>query len=225
MKQFWRSIRRYILPPIGYFLARAVGVTLRIEVRGADHLDQISGGKILAGWHGSTFVAANYFKGQGLWTIISKSRDGDMQDKIFRRFGFKTVRGSSGRGGARAVVESIRVLKSGETMAFTPDGPRGPKGVVQPGIMLMAKKSGAALIPAGIAADRRWFAPTWDSYMVPKPFARCVIQFGEPIYVPRSANEDEVEQLRLKLEADIHRNQAQADARMGHRVPEADDRD
>jgi lysophospholipid acyltransferase (LPLAT)-like uncharacterized protein len=216
MKKWWRSARGKLLPGLIYFVARLIGKTLRIRVVGLAEIESLPGGKILAGWHGKTFVAANYFKGKGVWTIISQSRDGEAQDRIFRKFGFKTIRGSTGRGGVRAAVEAIKVLRQGAMMAFTPDGPRGPSGVVQGGIMLMAQKSGAALVAAGVSANRRWLLGTWDRYMIPKPFSKAIMIFGDPIYVPADADEAKLEELRLQLENDMHRLEAEADRRMGH---------
>ncbi|HZH98856.1 MAG TPA: DUF374 domain-containing protein, partial [Fimbriimonadaceae bacterium] len=147
MKQWWRDRRPYVVSGGVYFAARLIGKSLRLRVEGHERLAEIEGGKIVCGWHGRSLIPANFFKGKGVWAIISLSRDGEMQKRIFTKFGFQIIRGSTGRGGARAAVESIRVLRTGDTMAVTPDGPRGPSGVVQPGVILMAQKSGAALIP------------------------------------------------------------------------------
>jgi hypothetical protein len=193
-------------------------VTLRIKVEGFEEYSDNERGAIFAGWHGRTFVPALFFRGKGVWTLISQSRDGQIQNWIFSRLGFKTIRGSTGRGGVKAAAESIRVLKTGATMAFTPDGPRGPSGVVQGGIMLMARKSGAALVPVGVSASWRYHMPTWDRYMIPLPFTRCVVIFGDPIFVSSDAIEEEVEHARLALEKGIAEVQRQADARFGHIV-------
>lgn len=215
LKQAWRNVRPSILAPIIFGVARLVGATLRIEARFL--AEPVPGkGRVLAGWHGRTFAAASYFRGQGVYTIISQSKDGDMQDRIFRWFGFRTIRGSTGRGGVQALRESIAVLSEGGTMAFTPDGPRGPSHVVQAGIIAMARRSGAALVPVGVSADRRWLAPTWDRYMVPKPFARCLMLFGEPIYVPEDADEAAMEAARSRLESEMVRLEREAEAEMGH---------
>ena len=201
---------------LGYAAARAIGATLRIELKGGQHLEG-GGGKIVAGWHGETFVPAMFWRGKGVWTIISQSRDGEMQARVFGRLGFKVIRGSTGRGGVRAAVEAINVLRDGALMAFTPDGPRGPSGVVQGGLLLMAKKSGAAIIPAGVSSRRRWRLGTWDRYQIPKPFSRAVIVLGEPIEVPAHATEIELEQSRLRVEAEIRRLQNEAERAMGHK--------
>jgi lysophospholipid acyltransferase (LPLAT)-like uncharacterized protein len=216
MKPLWRKVRGKIFRGLIYHVASLIGRTLRIESPRLQEVLDRPGGKIIAGWHGRSLVAGVVFRNRGVYTIISHSRDGEMQNYIFRKFGFKTIRGSSSRGGIKAAVESIRVLRKGGAMAFTPDGPRGPSGVVQTGIMVMAQKSGAPIIPGAFHADRRWVLGTWDSYMVPKPFARVVLLFGDPIFVPKEATPEEVEALRLHLQDEMHRLENEAAVQVGH---------
>lgn len=210
MKEWWRARRAVILPGMIYRVARMIYATLRLKVVGYEAVRDLPCGKIFCGWHGITLIPANFFSHRQVWVIISLSRDGEMQARIFSKFGFNIIRGSTGRGGARALVESIRVLKAKGVMAITPDGPRGPSGVVQGGVLTMAQKSGCALVPVGVYARPAWFAPTWDRYMVPWFFARAVFLMDEPIYVPPDASEDEVEALRLKLQEAIAKTQAEA---------------
>ena len=172
---------------------------------------------IFCGWHGRSFSFSDYFRNRNWWVIISHSSDGEIQNKIFTRLGYRVIRGSTGRGGVRAAVEAIRALKEGGTMGMTPDGPRGPSGVVQGGVMLMAQKSGAGLVPVGIASRPCLTAKSWDKYTVPRPFAKCLMIFGEPLYVPLRSSEDEVEQVRLKLESEIHRLEKEAEEKLGLR--------
>lgn len=219
MKAWWRRVRPYVLSNLIYAIARGIGLTLRIQSVGWEAVKDLPIGRIYTGWHGRSFIPANFFRGRGVWAIISHSRDGEMQTRIFSRFGFQIIRGSSGRGGERALVESIRVLRKGDEMAITPDGPRGPAGVVQPGVLLMAKKTGAALVPVGSSARRAWYAPTWDRYMVAKPFSKSVFVFGDPIYVPADANDKAVEAIRQQLEQAIHETQAKAEAIVGAQPP------
>lgn len=216
MKKWWRNRRPYVLGPLIFLVARAIGITLRIRCPGYERYRDHVGGVIFAGWHGRTFAAATFFRKQGLWTIISQSKDGDMQNIVFRGFGFNTIRGSTGRGGVRAAAESIRVLRKGARMAFTPDGPRGPSGVVQMGIILMAQKSGATLVPVGVSARRRWLAPSWDRYMIPKPFSEVVMVFGSPHVLASGASPDEVEAFRLGFEREMHELEQEAERKMGH---------
>ena len=216
MKAWWRRVRPNVLPFPIYCLVRLIGMTLKIQIEGFEPYKNMPGGKIYAGWHGRTLLAALFFRGQGVWTIISQSKDGEMQNRIFKKFGFKTIRGSTGRGGAQAAIESINVLKEGNSMAFPPDGPRGPSGIVQPGIMLMARKSGAVLVPVGVSANRRWLIPAWDKYMIPKPFAKGIMIFGEGKTVPPKATPEEIEEIRLWLESEMHRLEQLAEQKMGH---------
>lgn len=215
LKQWWRNVRPYVLSSLIYGLARTLGRTIRLEVQGFEKVKDLPHGKIYAGWHGVTLIPANFLKGRGAWVIISHSRDGEMQSRIFSKFGFQIIRGSTGRGGERALVESIRVLRKGGEMAMTPDGPRGPSGVVQPGVVMMARKSGAALIPVGISAKPAWRAPTWDRYLVPYPFAKGIFAFGEPIYLSENADEEEQERVRLQLEEAIHAMQTDVERQLG----------
>jgi lysophospholipid acyltransferase (LPLAT)-like uncharacterized protein len=170
---------------------------------------------IFCGWHGRSFAFSDYFRQRGWYVIISHSSDGEMQNRVFKKLGYKVIRGSTGRGGVRAAVEAIRALKEGGTMAMTPDGPRGPSGVVQGGVMLMAQKSGAGLIPVGISARPRIVAKSWDKYIIPLPFSKILMIFGEPIYVPLKATEEEIEAVRLQLESEIHRLEQLAESELG----------
>lgn len=215
MKKWWRRNRARVLSGIVYAFVRFVGLTLRLDRRGLHHLKGPTG-KVVCGWHGKSLIPANFFKGRGVWALFSLSNDGELQSKIFMRFGFQVIRGSTGRGGARAAIEAIRVLRSGETMAITPDGPRGPSGVVQGGVMLMAQKSGAALVPVGSSARWRILAGSWDRYMIPLPFSKAMISFGEPVFVHEDATEEQVEALRLKLQTAIHALERECEKAMGH---------
>lgn len=213
-----RAWRRGLLPkvaPLVAFLAGCIGRTLRIQTEGWERYRDHQGPLIFAGWHGRSFVATTFFRGKGLWIIVSNSRDGEMQTRIFQRFGFQTIRGSTGREGVKAAIEGIRALKAGGWMALTPDGPRGPSGILQPGILMMAQKSGALIVPVGIDAKRRWIAKSWDQYMIPKPFSPVRMLFGDPISVPTEMTPEEHEAIRLQVEQALHaieRRAAQHDA-------------
>ena len=212
LKQLWRNVRPAFYSGLAYQLVSVIGRTLRLELKDfpADPANSI-----FCGWHGKSFIFASTFRRLGYWVIISQSKDGDMQNVVFQRLGFNVIRGSTGRGGVRAAIEAIRKLKERGTMAMTPDGPKGPSGVVQGGVMFMAHKSGAALITVGIAAKRRLVAKSWDRYIIPHPFSRAIMIAGEPLYVPADADDAQIETLRLEFERRIHEVQARADAEYG----------
>lgn len=215
MRSWWRRVRPNILGGLVARLVHLIGSTLRIEMENWEAIEAIPGGKVICGWHGRSFVAAARWRRRGYWVMISHSRDGAIQNRVFQHLGFQVIRGSTGRGGVRAAVEAIRVLRKGATMAMTPDGPRGPSGVLQDGVLFMAQKSGAALVPVGISARPCVRAKSWDRYLVPLPFAKAIMIFGEPMYVRAEADSEEIEAVRRAFEAEIHRLEALADGRMG----------
>lgn len=196
---------------IGYL--KLLAGTMRFKKVNYQPIKDLTGPKIVAGWHGRSLAYAVHFRNKGEWVIISHSRDGEIQNRVFKKMGFQVIRGSTGRGGIRAAIEGIKALRDGGTMAITPDGPRGPSGVLQGGVMLMAQKSGAALVPIGISSKPCIYAKSWDRYQLPLPFAKCIMIFGEPIYVPAEATEPEVEAIRLKMEAEMHRLEREADGK------------
>ncbi len=199
-----------------YGVIRALGATLRVRIENDAPLRELDCGKIVCGWHGRSLIPGVAYRNRGYWVIVSHSRDGRMQTRIFERLGYRVIRGSTGRGGARAAIESIRALREKAIFAVTPDGPRGPSGIVQGGVMTMAQKSGAALMPVGVSGRPRARVNSWDRYFVPAPFAKGLMLYGEPIFVPADASPDEVEALRQRFEREIHRVQSLADRAMGY---------
>ncbi len=211
LKDTWRDVRPGCLAMPIFLIVRLLGITWRYRIEGLERSEGIRA-RIVCGWHGRSLPYAYRFRGQGVLVIISLSRDGEMQANVFGRLGYRIIRGSTRRGGIRAAIEAVRALREGGTMALTPDGPRGPSGVVQGGAMLMAQRSGAALVPVGISARPRRLFGSWDRYMVPAPFAHIRMVFGDPIFVPAEASEEEVERLRLQLESEIHRLEGEVES-------------
>lgn len=207
-----------------YWLLRLIIPTLRLRVFGEERVREIQEdgkGVILLTWHGRTIIPICRFRKRGYWAMISTSRDGEYQNRIFQRFGWQTVRGStSARGAVQAALTITKQLKRGATLAHTPDGPRGPIHVVQPGAVFLAQKSGSPIIPVGISTYPRKLASAWDQYMVPMPFARAVWIYGEPIYIPSDAKSHQEQQLWSdRVGAEITAVEAQAEREAG--VPEA----
>jgi hypothetical protein len=206
-----------------YGLGRLVASTLRWHVIGEEQIDDLirenGKGVILVSWHGRTFLPITRFRNRGYWSMISTSRDGEYQDRIFKRFGFNTVRGStSARGAVQATVTLIKHIKSGDVAAMTPDGPRGPSGCAQPGVVFMAMRAGCPILPCGISASPRCLVPTWDRYMIPAPFSRAVMVYGEPMYIPSDAKTEEEQRLWAdKLGAQIDALEREAERLSGAR--------
>jgi lysophospholipid acyltransferase (LPLAT)-like uncharacterized protein len=133
--------------------------------------------------HGVLLPLAFTHRRRGIQVLISESRDGEMIARVVERLGFGTVRGSSSRGGLRALAELIARGREGRDLAVTPDGPRGPRGSAEPGAVIVAAKAGVPLVPVGVAAGAAWRAKSWDRFLVPKPFARVWVVYGTAIGV------------------------------------------
>lgn len=201
-----------------WLLARTIGLTLRVQRVHWERLEEAvhrGTGAIVVTWHGRSLIAANIFRHRDYWALISLSRDGEMQNHIFRRFGFQTVRGSTGRGGVRAVLQLTRKISEGGVLTFTPDGPRGPSGVVQQGTVFLAQRSGCPVVPIGISAWPRKLVHSWDRYMVPAPFAKCAMVIGEPITVPSELDDDGKARVALQIGAAISECEAEAERLVG----------
>lgn len=184
-------------------LARIIGLTLRIRFEHYEHIAEATRdgkGAILVTWHGRTFLPANVFRNKKYWALISLSRDGEIQNRIFQHFGYQTIRGSTGRGGVRGVLQLAKKLKQGGVVAFTPDGPRGPSHKVQEGTIFLAQRCGCPVIPIGSSARFRKLLPTWDHYLIPAPFTRCAFVVGEPIPVPSELDEEGKQRITEQIE-------------------------
>jgi len=183
-------------------MIRALGSTYRWRVDGFSHYESIvaSGRQpIFAFWHGRILPATLFWRDRGIVVITSQNFDGEWIAGIIRRFGYGTARGSTSRGGARAIVQLRRELADGHPAAFTVDGPRGPARGAQPGAVFLAGVTGHPLLPFHIEADRFWTTKSWDHTQVPRPFSRVAVAIGEPTYVP-DTTETTVEAKRVELE-------------------------
>jgi hypothetical protein len=132
-------------------------------------------------WHETILTTAWHHRGCGSAVMISSSRDGELIAQLSKKLGYLPARGSSTRGGREAAQALIETLKSGGNCAITPDGPRGPRRKVQPGVSMIPRHSGRSVVSIGFAAERCWRFKSWDRFMMPKPFSRCVFVYGEPI--------------------------------------------
>ena len=198
---------------IGTPLIEALGGTYTWRESGADHLAAVErSGRppIFAFWHGRILAATLYFRDRGIVVITSENFDGEWIARIIRRFGYGTARGSTSRGGVRALVQLKRDLSSGRPAAFTVDGPRGPARVAQPGAIWLASATGNPVVPFHIEAAAFWTIKSWDRHQVPKPGSDVAIAIGAPIEVPPRADEAVIERTRQLLEQTLGRLEAKA---------------
>lgn len=172
---------------------------------------------LFALWHGRMFLSIQAHRREGIVTMASQSKDGEVIAGWLTRNGYSVVRGSSTRGGSQALREMLRRVRAGNSAALTVDGPTGPPRRVQPGIVELARLSGAWILPITSSSARPRFLASWDRYLLPRPFSRNVVVYGEPFPVPRdSAPEETADRISAALDGATR----EADLRMGITPPD-----
>lgn len=212
-KQARRELGMLALKTFAPALLRALARSWRVEIQGEEHRHAIAGraGYIVWMWHGRMLIGLSLFSDRGgVRVLVSPSRDGDLAQELLLASGFKTLRGSSSRGGANAVREMLGHLDRGEGLVITPDGPRGPRHSTKPGLAWMARTTGFPILPLGMVADRAWHAASWDLFTVPKPRARVVARFGPAVSVPPDADDEEVARITDTLRGSAIRLEREA---------------
>jgi lysophospholipid acyltransferase (LPLAT)-like uncharacterized protein len=132
--------------------------------------------------------------------MISQSQDGEIIARVAEKCGWHAVRGSSSRNGGRALKEMVRHLKNSGLAAHVVDGPRGPAGIVKAGVVSMARSAGAVVVPVHISSDRAWYFHSWDRFMLPKPFAKVTLRFGDMLDLNKGEGDEVLEGHRLRLQ-------------------------
>ena len=191
----------------GYPAVGLLGRSLRWTVSGYQHyeaLERAGQQPIFAFWHGRILAATYFWRRRGIVVMTSANFDGEWIARIIERFGYGTARGSTSRGGRRALAQLRRDMRAGRPAAFTVDGPRGPARSVQPGAVWLARLTGQPILPFHIEAAPCWTVGSWDGAQIPKPFARSAIVVGQAIPAPQPADEERIESTRLELEQALH---------------------
>ena len=203
-----------VAPPVAHAYIRLLHATMRIERRGAEALDgarREPGLYILCFWH-SRFVLMPYcYPGPRIVVLSSNHRDAEALVRILRRFGIEQARGSSTAGGATGMRQILRRVAEGCDVGLTPDGPKGPRRRVQPGVIALARLTGLPIIPVTFSAFPARRLATWDRTLLPMPFSKGVFVYGRPIVVPRDTPVAGQESKRLELEAELDRITDEAD--------------
>ncbi|MCG6140283.1 lysophospholipid acyltransferase family protein [Leptospira mtsangambouensis] len=204
----------WLLPLIVVWFQRLIGFTSRFRFLTNEQYEELFKNKkpfIYSIWHTNVLYSPYLHRGKNVAVLISESKDGDYINQVVHRFGNTSVRGSSSKGGSKALKAVIQHLKKGLPAAFTPDGPRGPAFILQPGIIAAAQVTQVPIVPFHYECSRQWILErAWDKHRVPKPFTTFVVSYGEPISVPRNLNEEEFEQMRLKVERAMLENRNRA---------------
>jgi len=156
-------------------------------------------------WHRCVLPATWYFRNRRIAVLTSQSLDGEFIARVIRRFGFVPVRGSSTRGGERALREMDRILSERGAAAFTIDGPRGPRFIAKKGPVLLARTSGAPITAFYVAIQNAWVLKTWDQLIIPKPFSRMYVRVACKLFVAADADDDTMERHQAEMQAALER--------------------
>ncbi len=203
----WRRFQVATIAALGYSVIALVGRTLRWRVEGMHHLERLcQRGRtpIYAFWHGRILACTYYWRHRGIVVIASESFDGECIARIIQRFDYGTVRGSTSRGGQRAIIRLKRALADGRPIGLTVDGPRGPAQRAQPGAIWLASTSGQPVVPVHVEAARYWTAGGWDRTQIPKPFSQVALAIGTPLEVPADRADGLLEAKRQELEGALN---------------------
>ena len=197
-----------------YLLIKLVGWTARFEVIGWEHFEELAKENqtpIFAAWHESIYLGVYFWRGRRIVYMASRSFDGEYIARFLQRFGFGAVRGSSSRGGVRALIEMARLVRRGIPVGFTVDGPRGPGHIAKPGAVMLAQKTGQPIVPFHVTAARRWRIASWDRMPLPLPFTRARIELAAPIWISGGIESDlissKLDELQQKLEGICRRGE------------------
>jgi len=172
---------------------------------------------IFALWHSRLLLPCYNYKGFTFSAMVSNSADGEIVAQVLQRHGHQTIRGSTGKGGLRALLRQIADMRTHVRPGVViPDGPQGPRHKVQPGVILLAQKTGCPIIPLAYSSKKRKIFSSWDRFMLPYPWTKGVLTYGRPIEVPPSANAETLECCARQLEQELNRITAQADDYFGH---------
>ena len=201
----WRRFRRAVggaaIPWLAPSTVSLLSRSWELETLGREHSDVVIGGPggLVAMWHGRMILGVAAYGDQDIHVLVSPSKDGDLAEKLLTRFGYHVIRGSTNKRSAGALREMVKRLSRGAQIVITPDGPRGPRHSVNQGTAWLSKITGFPILPAGLVCDRAWRLKSWDRFTIPKPRARVVIAFGEPIHVSSDASTEELDQATARM--------------------------
>lgn len=198
-----QKIQIFLIQYFGYALIWISGGTLRYRTEGLEHWNSLKRNGIpviLTFWHGRIIPATWYFRKQGIVVMTSQNFDGEYIARFIRMHGYGAARGSSTRGGMRALAEMVRSVRAGKDAGFTVDGPRGPRYQAKLGPILLAKKTGAPILCFHISCKNRLQLHSWDHFQVPLPFSRAILLIAPPIYIPEQADESVLREKHAEMQ-------------------------
>lgn len=216
VKKFFRQPwLQNLIPRLAWIYLRIITKGLKYQIQGEENMKKFTDqGQpvILACWHGGLVVPMYYLRNKGIYVLSSTHRDSEYLAWILQRFGWRLVKGSTGRGGAKAFIEMMHKVQEGNLVSMTPDGPTGPAKQLKPGLLQLAAKTGAPIVPLGVSAYPCKKLKTWDSFLLPAKGAKAAIIFGQPFWIEKKLSSEEmaeksgeVEKLLTNLEEEAEK--------------------
>jgi hypothetical protein len=204
--EVWLQFR--LVPFLGALLAKLWHATLRVRVEGGDAVEDLVRRDerfVLSFWHRRLFAMPLAYPfhrpGRGVAILSSDSRDGERSAATWQWFGIHAVRGTASDDGAKALVRMIQAVREGWDFGITPDGPRGPLMELKPGVLALARKTGAWIVPVTVRFERAWHLKTWDRMVIPLPFSETIVRYGAPFRLP-AKGDDAADAAKLQAEMD-----------------------
>ena len=209
----WERFLIWLISWVGYLVISILGPTLRyrisIEEGGPPHW--YIAPAIYPFWHQCFIPACYLWRKKHIAVLSSVSFDSEYTVRMLRKFGYRSVRGSSTRGGVRAILGMQKELEAGYAISFTIDGPKGPAFIAKPGPVLLAKNTGFPVVCFHVGLDRPWIIQSaWDKFMIPRPFSRALVRIGKLIHVPPDARD--LDRYHAEMQATLERTRAYAEA-------------
>lgn len=198
-----------IIPYVLKIAMQLIMLTCRVRWHDKHYFDELQeSGKGWVGcmWHNASTTSAIIMRNAAITSMVSASRDGEYVTRLAKLFGNDTIRGSSSKGSSSATRAALRLLRQGKTVALTPDGPRGPKYSVQPGILFIASMAKVPILPFHIEANRQWVLKSWDNHRFPKPFSTIHVGFGKPITIDKVLLQTQQEHVAQHLQDNMMAN-------------------
>lgn len=213
----WQRFQLWLITCVGVLIIRLIGPTLRVSVsiEEGGPASMETRPLIYSFWHDCIFASTYIWRDLQVRVMSSDSFDGEWMGRIIRKFGFVKVRGSKSKGAVRALLAFRREVEQGWVVAFTIDGPRGPRYVAKPGPVVLARATGVPMVVYHIGIEEGWVLPTWDLSIVPKPFSRALLRISRLIHASPDADEAEKERLQGELQAALDRVREFAVANVG----------
>ncbi len=209
-----KKIVFYLATKLGWLLILLIGKLCSIKLIGRAKVDELKKQNapiLFVLWHGRILIPIYVHRNEGITPMVSLHSDGEIIAQTLQKLGYRTIRGSSSRGGNKAFHEMVDILNKNGTGAIIPDGPRGPRHHLKPGTLFIAQQSQAYLIPTTFSANRKIVFNSWDRFLLPLPFAKCIMIYGDAISVDKDLPPEQLENLRQKFERDLIALEKKAD--------------